>query len=182
MMKSKLILRQVIPALLTAGLFLSSAADGALTLNVTTFNSTTLSFNVSGTLDESTGGALFPGLFTIAPDEFCSTAFYTGTPVLLSNSISIGGVNTIASMYDNGYISGYSAYFFDQFDVAVPAGTEIVGSATFTGNFTSQPTLSLWSGYDDNRNLARFETTAIPEVSSSLFCGLGMLGLLRRRR
>ncbi|MGC4016606.1 MAG: PEP-CTERM sorting domain-containing protein [Luteolibacter sp.] len=170
-------------ALLSYG-FIPSA-KGALTLTIDTFTSTTLTFTVAGTLDAATWGAEYPGAFFITADQFASTNFYTGNAIKVSSTLKINGdLATTVMMPEASIATGYSAIFYIDPTTPLAAGTTISGTATFSGDFTSQPTLSLWSGLEAFKNLSRLEAvgTPVPEPSSLLLGAVGALCFLRRKR
>ena len=157
-------------------------AEGALSLNIDTFNSTTLTFTVSGTLDAPTAGAGYAGVLAVSPDEFGSTAYFNTSPIP-SGLINIAGTNVSVSVDVNTPFAGYAITFHNGAYDSLPAGTAVSGTVTLTGNFTDFPTLYLWSGFDGMKNMNRIEATgAIPEPSAILLGGVGALALIRRRK
>jgi hypothetical protein len=161
------------------------AAKGALSLTIDVFNSTTLTFTVSGTFDAPTAGFTYPGVIAVSPDEFGATAYFTGDPVRTATTLQIAGsAASQVILGNNTPFAGYAVAFYTDPFTPIPAGTAISGSATFTGNFTSFPTMYLWSGFDNSRDMNRLEATGqvVPEPSSMLLGAIGALALVRRRR
>lgn len=165
---------------------IASPAKAALTLTIDTFTSTTFSYSLSGTIDDDTTGAWVPGVVVVALEESVSTPFYSGTPTVVTNTITIGGIATNSTMANNGSTTGFSSNLA-RFTTtsAIAAGTEVVGTITYTGSFSPGSIVSsdfeLWTGYDAERDLARFEGNAIPEPHSLCLISLAAVALIRTR-
>ena len=173
----------VLAAFAVVALSCIPVAEGALSLTINTFNSTTLTFTVSGTLDAPTGGAGYPGALAVSPDEFGAVAYFSGSPVVTSNTLQVAGSGASVYLDSNTPFAGNAVTFYTNATEAIPAGTTVSGSVTFTGDFTSFPTLYLWSGFDGMKNMNRIEATGvIPEPSAILLGGVGAIALIRRRK
>ncbi|GAA5122966.1 autotransporter-associated beta strand repeat-containing protein [Luteolibacter yonseiensis] len=168
-----------------SGAFLNvSAASGGWTLG----SSQTLKGTGTVTGDFTVAGSIAPGTTDAGTLTAAGTITLGGTS---SWQVQLGG--TTAGQFDKliasgninaagaialSYFGGYTPGLNDQFDIADFAGFTDSG---YTFDTSAAP---LAGGY--SWDFSNFETTGVitvvPEVSTSLLAGLGVIGLLRRRR
>jgi hypothetical protein len=200
-MKKPSFIPRPLVTMITLTVALVSVAEATVTLTIDEFTTTRFTVSVSGTLDvnadtpvnngpEAGSPYKSPSLFAIVLNQSASVPFYTGVPTLLSNTLSsIVPLPTNTSMTDSA--SGYYALLFS-YDQTFPesAGSQLGGSATFTGNFNPAAAelgdFQLWSGYDQfnpQLGFSVFHVNAVPEPTTlSLLAVCGSLGLASRRR
>ncbi|MFK7849628.1 MAG: PEP-CTERM sorting domain-containing protein [Akkermansiaceae bacterium] len=161
-------------------------------LTVDTYNSGTVTFSISGTLDSPATG-LQSGNFFFAPTVDLTTAWYSGSLSLTSSSLNLGGDTTMTELaaVNNGSSTGYSVFFYRAgLNESLPASMSVSGSVTFTGviddvNFSASD-FNLYNGLVSSRQanvlVASAIPSAIPEPSSVILLSLGALGFAARRR
>ena len=157
-----------------------------------TLNSITFVRAPSGT---ATAGALYVKLFT-------GSANATGTPLAVStNSIDINGAAALTDLtwnFSSETMSTTTTYYavFSTNNANDATGTDGVGGRIAAANFGGGFLSTVYGGADTNlrgwnnanppvgQNLdSRFTVSyTIPEPSAALLGGIGMFGLLRRRR
>lgn len=167
-------------------------SHGALTFTNGVITPTSITVNISGTLD-GPEPALKPNIFFVNGDgSEISPGFVIGT-VGFSTSSSFTGPNPLFTAgIDSSSSDGFYAFFQGNFTV----GASLVGvfSATWSSpvfNLAALPTAGIevyWGGYAAPTAGFRgvlqgsFKPTAVPEPSSAIIAGLSSLILLRRRR
>ncbi|MBK1792352.1 PEP-CTERM sorting domain-containing protein [Persicirhabdus sediminis] len=166
---------------------LSMGAHAAVTLQITEYTSSAITFTVSGTLDADSEGARRSGLLIIAPSVDLGTQWYTGSLVLDTNSLTVDGVLRDPQGFDNGGETGDSIYWSGQTgdNGILTSGTVLSGSARLTGTIDDSfdiSDFSLYSGLSSLKTPNRLEAVATPEPTSALLLCFGAISLLGIRR
>lgn len=126
--------RILVAILITTGL-LVGLAKGEITLTVDEFNSSTVTFSISGTLDSPATGT-HSGVFHFAPEADLSIQWYSGNLRLVASSLNLGGAIPTGGVHASSEHSrrGYSIHFYrGDVEEVLPAGMPVSGSVTFTG-------------------------------------------------
>ncbi len=166
----------------------TTVAQAGLIFDVTEYTETTMTFQVSGTLDQVYDSNNYDSLLLVATD-FNLSEFWNTSAVSFTGTTLVNGIAANWTRWDNGSDTGYAFYSAvgGGFNVLLSAGSTFNIAITAVGNFNtvdySASDFELYMGSASGRVAQHLlaSQTEVPEPSTLAIFALGMIGLASRR-